>query len=133
MTIVSDGAPVLIQIARVGELCPGQTKKFLLPCRPGPVEAFLLNHHGTLLAYLNRCRHVAMTMDWVENQFFTEDRAYILCATHGACYRPDTGECVNGPPLGKRLIAVPLTIRAGRVFATLPEELRDGDPAAPPR
>ncbi len=46
-----------------------------------------------------------MTMDWVENQFLSEDGAHILCATHGALYEPDSGECVAGPPLGKCLTA----------------------------
>jgi hypothetical protein len=33
-----------------------------------------------------------MGLDWVENQFFTEDGQFIQCATHGAYYLPDTGE-----------------------------------------
>jgi nitrite reductase/ring-hydroxylating ferredoxin subunit len=63
-----------------------------------------------------------MTMDWVENQFMTEDGTFIQCATHGACYQPDTGECVYGPPLGKFLIPVPLTIRGPDVLAECPDE-----------
>ena len=42
--------------------------------------------------------------------FLTEDGRFILCATHGACYEPDTGECIDGPALGKSLIPVPLSI-----------------------
>ncbi len=110
-----------IVVARVGELKPGETKKFLLACPGGEVEAFVVNHGGELHAYVNRCRHVAMTMDWVENQFMTEDGAFIQCATHGACYRPDTGECLYGPPLGKFLDRVPLIIEDGRVLAACPD------------
>jgi nitrite reductase/ring-hydroxylating ferredoxin subunit len=52
----------------------------------------------------------------------TEDGTFIQCATHGACYQPDTGECVYGPPLGKFLIPVPLTIRGPDVLAECPDE-----------
>jgi nitrite reductase/ring-hydroxylating ferredoxin subunit len=109
-------------VARVGELAPGQTKKFVQQVDGREVECFLLNYGGQLFAYVNRCRHVPMTMDWVENQFLTEDGRYILCATHGAAYEPDSGECVFGPPCGKFLDRVPLTIDDGLVVALRPIE-----------
>ena len=109
-----------IAIARVGELAPGQTKKFLLDWGGSEVEAFVVNHRGELHAYVNRCRHVPMTMDWVENRFLTEDGEFIQCATHGAWYEPDSGECVAGPPLGKMLIRVPLTVEGDVVYAGCP-------------
>lgn len=111
-----------IVIARVDELAPGETKKFMLTCDGREVEAFVLNHGGQLHAYVNRCRHIAMTMDWVENQFMTADGTFIQCATHGACYEPETGECVDGPPVGKVLIRVPLTVRGDEIVAGCPEE-----------
>lgn len=107
-------------VARVGELAPGQTKKFLLRIGGCEEECFVVNHHGTLYAYVNRCCHVPMTMDWIENRFLTEDKQFILCATHGACYLPDTGECVSGPPCGKSLIRVPLAIAGDVVVAEWP-------------
>lgn len=109
-----------IVVAHCSELQPGQTKKFLLHWQGHEEECFLVNHGGTLYAYLNRCRHVPMTMDWIENQLLTEDGQYIQCATHGACYLPDTGECVSGPPSGQFLIRVPLTIRGDEVVVRAP-------------
>ena len=121
-----DGTVVVV---RVGELRPGETKKFLLRCGDREEECFAINHRGTLYAYVNRCCHVPMTMDWIENQFLTEDKEFIQCATHGACYQPDTGECVSGPPFGKFLTPVPLVITDGEVIATCPDngqETTDG-------
>ena len=109
-----------VRIARLGELQPGQTKKFLLDCEGHEVEGFLLNYAGQHHAYVNRCRHVPMSLDWVENQFFTTDGSYLLCPTHGAFYLPDTGECVAGPPCGRFLIPVPLVERDGIVLARCP-------------
>ena len=122
-------AETSIIVARVDEIHPGHTKKFLLQIDGREEECFIVNHGGHLHAYVNRCLHVPMTMDWIENQFMTEDQQFILCATHGACYLPDTGECVTGPPFGKFLIRVPLTIRGGEVIAAPPDSGTADGPA----
>jgi nitrite reductase/ring-hydroxylating ferredoxin subunit len=114
-----------VEVARVGDVPPGETKKFYLQVEGREVECFLVNYKEQFFAYVNRCRHVPMTMDWVENQFLTEDKRYILCATHGAAYEPDTGECVFGPPCGKFLDRVPLMIEGDRVIAQRPVEEED--------
>ena len=115
-----------VPIARTDELSPGRSKKFLLAVAGTEVEAFLLNVGGAFHAYVNRCRHVPMGLDWVENQFFTEDGQYIQCATHGAYYVPDTGECVAGPPCGKSLVRVPIEVEGDAIVAgdvgSLPDE-----------
>ena len=112
-------APSVV-VARVGEIAPGHTKKFFLTIDGREEECFVVNHGGVLCAYVNRCCHVPMTMDWIDNQFMTEDAQFVQCATHGACYLPDTGECVSGPPCGKFLTAVPLEIRGEDVMASWP-------------
>ena len=106
-----------------GDLRPGESRKFLLPTASGAIEGFLVNFRGEVHAYVNRCGHVPLTLDWVENRFLDDAGEYIVCSTHGGLYRPDTGECIAGPPFGKFLIRVPLRIEADRVVATVPPEL----------
>lgn len=113
-----------VVIGAIGDLAPGATRKFLLPVDGEPVEAFVVNVAGTLHAWVNRCRHVALTMDWVENRFLDDD-GLVVCATHGGRYEPDTGLCIAGPPLGRRLIRVPLRVADGRVIAATPADLSD--------
>ena len=112
-------------VARVGELEHGATKKFHLKCRGNTVEALLVSYEGNLYAYINRCRHIALSMDWVDNHFFTDDRRYLICANHGATYEPTTGECVWGPCFGAFLQSVPLEITQGKIFAVCPEHSED--------
>jgi len=107
-------------ILRAGELPPGKSRKFFLSCAGQQLECFVVNFRGTLRAYVNKCRHVPMTMDWVENQFFDESGDYLLCPTHGALYEPQGGECVSGPACGKALFAVPLVERDDEVLALCP-------------
>ena len=112
-------------VARVGEIAPGKSKKFLLPFAGREVECFVVNFRGEHRAYVNKCRHVAMSLDWVENRFFDETGTLLLCPTHGAVYDPASGECVAGPPVGKALIRVPLTERDGELWATTPVSFED--------
>jgi nitrite reductase/ring-hydroxylating ferredoxin subunit len=116
---------VSIAVARVGELRPGETKKFLLQAGDEEIEGFLVNYAGELHAYVNRCRHVPMSLDWVENQFFTEDGRFLQCATHGAYYRPETGECVAGPPCGRSLFRITLRVEGDEIVAEWPGPLPD--------
>jgi nitrite reductase/ring-hydroxylating ferredoxin subunit len=103
--------------------------KFMLPIRGVDEECFVINHQGHLHAYVNRCRHVPMAMDWVDNQFFAENGRYLMCQTHNAFYDPATGECIAGPrsACGKFLYRVPLSIERGAIFVTAPAESFEDD------
>ena len=48
--------------------------------------AFAIRHRGEAHAYLNRCSHVAMEMDFQPNRFFDATGQWLICATHGALY-----------------------------------------------
>ena len=109
-------------IGRVGELSHGTSKKFALRCHGAVLEAMLINYEDRLFAYVNRCRHISLSLDWVDNQFFTEDKRYLICANHGATYEPVSGECIWGPCFGEFLERVPLEIEEEKIFALCPEE-----------
>src|SRR5271167_558637 len=116
------------KVARTDALAPGESLKFLLPIRGADEECFVINFNGELHAYVNRCRHVPMPMDWVDNQFFAEEGRYLMCQTHNAYYEPGSGECIAGPAsaCGKFLYRVPLEIKDDVIFARPPrEELAD--------
>ena len=111
-------------VGRADTLKAGESMKFLMPIRGSDEECFVINFAGHLHAYVNRCRHVPMAMDWVDNQFFAEEGRYLMCQTHNAYYQPATGECIAGPPTacGKFLYRVPLEIEHGVIYARAPEE-----------
>jgi nitrite reductase/ring-hydroxylating ferredoxin subunit len=103
-------------VGEVGELKPGTSKKFNLTQGKYSVEGLLLNYQGSLYAYVNRCPHIGISLDWVDNQFFTIDGRYLMCANHGATFEPATGECIWGPCLGAALQSLPLEVEAGKIF-----------------
>ena len=77
-------------------------------------RAFAVRFEGQVHAYLNRCSHIAMEMDYQPDRFFDPDGRWLLCATHGATYAPDTGDCVGGPCRGG-LVKITLSETAGVV------------------
>lgn len=107
-------------VGSVGEIEHGKSKKFTLRRGHRELEALLVNFQGQHFAYINRCPHTGITLDWVNNQFFSSDNRYIMCATHGAVFEPPTGECIWGPCLGLSLQSVPVEIEEGRIYARLP-------------
>ncbi len=81
------------------------------------LPAFVMRHDGVAHAYLNRCAHVAMELDWQPGQFFTQDKSAIICASHDAQYLPDTGECISGPcPRGASLIKLDIEEKNGQIY-----------------
>ncbi|MCG5074595.1 Rieske (2Fe-2S) protein [Paraburkholderia tagetis] len=91
----------------------------------GDAVVFFVRYGGEVYGYLNRCAHVPMELDWVEGQFFESSGLYIMCATHGAIYQPDTGKCVGGPCRGARLRPVRVEERdtpEGRAVFWLPDD-----------
>jgi nitrite reductase/ring-hydroxylating ferredoxin subunit len=78
--------------------------------------AFAVRFDGTVHAYVNRCAHVPIELDWIEGEFFDLTGLYLICSTHGATYLPESGSCVRGPCSGGRLIRLPVEETEGKVY-----------------
>ncbi|MBI3523553.1 MAG: Rieske 2Fe-2S domain-containing protein [Betaproteobacteria bacterium] len=78
--------------------------------------AFVVRHGGKAHAYLNRCGHVWVELDWQQNKFFDSSGLYLICSTHGALYAPASGRCLGGPCNGKGLKPVPIVEHDGHIF-----------------
>jgi nitrite reductase/ring-hydroxylating ferredoxin subunit len=85
------------------------------------IGAFAVRFDGQAHGYLNQCAHVPMELDWQEGKFFEASGLYLMCATHGAMYAPDSGLCVGGPCRGASLAKLRIEEREGSVF-WVPEE-----------
>lgn len=55
-------------------------------------RGFAVRFEGQVHAYLNRCAHIPMEMDYQPNRFFDSSGQWLICATHGAMYHPATGD-----------------------------------------
>jgi nitrite reductase/ring-hydroxylating ferredoxin subunit len=70
--------------------------------------AFAVRYRGQVQAFVNRCAHIGVELDWSEGEFFDASGLYLICATHGATYFPDSGGCAGGPCSGRGLAVVPV-------------------------
>ncbi len=86
----------------------GRGVRFLIEHNGNIGPAFAVRHAGRALAYLNRCAHKLVELDWQEGEFFDAEQRYLVCTTHGALYDPANGVCVSGPCRGATLTVIPV-------------------------
>lgn len=93
--------------------------RFALPELGERTTGFVVRYNGVVQAYVNRCAHLPVELDWNEGDFFNTTRNYLICATHGAHYEPETGHCVMGPCKGRGLEKIPVQECNGEIMIQL--------------
>ena len=78
--------------------------------------AFVVRFGGRVYGYLNRCAHVPVELDWQPGEFFDDSGLYLVCATHGALYAPESGRCQGGRCNGNGLQPVVVVERDDQIF-----------------
>jgi len=96
----------------------GAGRRFTVALRGVSEPAFVVRFRGRAHAYLNRCGHVPVELDWQHGEFFDYSGLYLICATHGALYAPETGRCLGGRCNGKGLVMVPVAEIDGWIVLT---------------
>lgn len=107
------------RVCRDDEIGPGEVRRVSLGVddEGRPFQAMVLrDEDGTLVAYRNLCRHLPVPLDGGTGELLTEDRAYLVCGTHGATYRLGDGVCVDGPCEGEVLERLRTRVEAGDVY-----------------
>jgi len=94
----------------------GKGIRFPVTVAGDDLTAFVVRYGQEPRAYLNRCAHLPMELDWTEGEFFESSGLYLMCATHGALYEPETGQCAGGPCRGGRLHAINVIERDKKIF-----------------
>ncbi|NNA98465.1 Rieske (2Fe-2S) protein [Pseudomonas gessardii] len=62
---------------------------------------------GRVYFYINRCPHRGVPLEWQPDRFLDPSASMIQCATHGALFLIESGECVAGPCAGQSLTPLP--------------------------
>ncbi|SEM91868.1 Ferredoxin subunit of nitrite reductase or a ring-hydroxylating dioxygenase [Pseudomonas sp. ok272] len=69
-------------------------------------KLFAVRREGRVYLYENRCPHRGVSLEWQPDQFLDPSASLIQCATHGALFLIENGECVAGPCEGQSLNAL---------------------------
>ncbi|WP_444679037.1 Rieske (2Fe-2S) protein [Halomonas sp. E19] len=83
-----------MRIARLSQL---ETQPSLGVTLPDGRRLFLVSVHGVVSAFVNRCPHQQVPLNWDDASFLEAGGELIQCGVHGALFLPETGECVFGP------------------------------------
>jgi nitrite reductase/ring-hydroxylating ferredoxin subunit len=102
----------MIRLCSATEVGEGQSKGF----QSGGARLLAVRKDGTLHVYLNRCPHRGIPLEWLPDQFLDSSGSLIQCATHGALFLIESGECVAGPCAGAFLHALPSIERDGIIW-----------------
>lgn len=110
-----------LRVCAAGDLAEGgDGVRFELPLHGTPQPAFVVRVDGAPRAYLNRCAHIPVELDWQPGRFLDDSGLYLVCATHGALYDATTGACVGGPCRKRPLVTLETRESEGWVEARFP-------------
>ena len=104
-------------ICRSGDLSDaGRGVRFSVLRQGREEPGFAIRFRGRAFAYLNRCAHTPIELDWNAGEFFDAQGEWLICGTHGALYDPETGDCMAGRCNGRGLVALMVIEREGGVY-----------------
>jgi nitrite reductase/ring-hydroxylating ferredoxin subunit len=78
---------------------------------------FVTRTGGVVAGWVDSCPHAGMPLAVIPNRYLTREGDLILCASHGALFRPHDGVCVGGPCAGKALTPWPVKVEDATVVA----------------
>ena len=110
-----------VEVGPLGELEDPGCREFSIGRGDWPFRGFVVRKGGEVFAYQNVCAHVGHPLNWSPNKFLTKDKSAIICASHGATYEIESGDCVAGPGSGGALKKVEVSVRDGVVYVTGPD------------
>jgi nitrite reductase/ring-hydroxylating ferredoxin subunit len=82
-------------------------------------KLFAVRRAGQVYVYINRCPHRGVGLEWTPDQFLDPSNSLIQCATHGALFLIEDGECVSGPCAGQSLTRVDCREDAQGIWVSL--------------
>lgn len=83
---------------------------------------FAVRQGQQVYVYRNSCPHRGIPLEWMPDQFLDRSGRLIQCASHGALFLPESGECVAGPCSGASLTPIPCHLADGQLWlSALPQ------------
>ncbi|MDE1196059.1 MAG: Rieske (2Fe-2S) protein [Pseudomonas sp.] len=86
------------------------------------LQLLAVRRAGQVHVYRNRCPHRGVPLEWHPDQFLDASASLIQCATHGALFLIESGECIAGPCEGKYLSAIDCGEDAQGIWINPPEQ-----------
>jgi len=98
------------RLCAVAEIADPGAKGFVFRKDDALFAGFVVRRGDALLGYIDRCPHAGTPLAMLPDRYLTREGDLILCATHGALFRPDDGLCLAGPCVGRTLWPWPIAV-----------------------
>lgn len=106
-------------VCTVSEIPDGEAKGFTLSSEGRQIRIVVVRQGSVFRAYLNRCPHEGIPLDWTPGRFLTPRKDYLLCQIHGALFEIEDGFCIDGPCAGDSLTPLEVTVEDDRLFVAV--------------
>ena len=105
-----------IYVCSIDEIQAAGCLVFEIPQLSESGQVFLVLNNDRIYAFVNRCPHTGITLNWQPNQFFDITNQLIQCATHCALFRIEDGLCVRGPCVGDKLQQLNIRLTDDQIY-----------------
>ncbi len=77
---------------------------------------FVVRRGGAIAGFVDRCPHAGNPLAAFGDRYLTREGDLILCAAHGALFRPTDGLCIGGPCAGRALTPWPVRVEGDEIL-----------------
>lgn len=112
-----------ITLCRVDEIEDGGALALAAALPAGNTDLVILRRGNQAWAYVNKCPHFSVGLDFEPGEFATYKGVVVMCAHHSALFRFDDGFCIEGPCEGASLTRVPIKMDGNKVIFDLSLDL----------
>lgn len=105
-----------MKICDLVDIPPGGARGFRIPGGDGGLAVLIARRGAGIHAYVNRCPHTGVNLDWNPDEFMDVEGQHLQCATHGALFRVEDGFCLHGPCYGQGLTPLPIRVEDGAIL-----------------
>eukprot|EP00755_Sulcionema_specki_P037287 Sspe_Gene.108643::Locus_87770_Transcript_1_1_Confidence_1.000_Length_1184::g.108643::m.108643 len=113
-TVPREPSPHLVPLPASDGLAEGEA--VVAPVNSRGESIILARKYGQLHGYANRCPHVGVPLNWLEDDGVLDStNEFLCCSAHHATFRLEDGYCVSGPCAGQSLPKLPLKQHDGQL------------------
>jgi nitrite reductase/ring-hydroxylating ferredoxin subunit len=105
-----------VRLCAINEINDPGAKGFRFRVDRSLFAAFLVRQGPVVSGYVDSCPHNGWPLALMDDRYLTRDGDRIICAAHGAVFRPQDGVCVAGPCVDEHLTTWPVVVRGEEVF-----------------
>lgn len=102
----------MTSLCKTSDIPEGRARGFEVEAQ----QYIVVREQQSFYVYHNRCPHMGVPLNWLPDDFVDPHSELLRCATHGALFLPETGECVAGPCAGQFLSRIPFSVQADQII-----------------